>query len=196
MWWCGRGEAERGGGRQGTTVGDDDVCGRERRGQKCGRGGGTKERGRKCRHGGGHEGDRGRGADAEADTKEQGKDRSTGAEAGTDRGGSERRHGRAGGRDSMTGSKHKLIREEKRKRKRKRERKTEGWEASYIYKTRPSRQGHLKLACPASSYGMYATGHNPSPDATNPRDRVTSSDHRTCAVTGDLFQTETQAARQ
>ena len=54
--------------------------------------------------------DRGRGAGAEVDTREQGKDRSTGAEVGTGRGGSERRHGWAYGTDSMAGSKRRLVR--------------------------------------------------------------------------------------
>ena len=104
--------------------------------------------------------DRGRGAGAEADTKEQGKNRSTGVVAGTGRGGSERRHGWAGGTDSMTGSKHKLIREEKRKKERKKERSGK----AAIYKTRPCRQGHLKLTCPAPSYGTPPVIiHHPTP---------------------------------
>ena len=109
--------------------------------------------------------DRVRGAGAKAETREQGKDRSTGAEAGTGRGGSERRHGRAGETDSMTGLKHKLIREEKRKKERKKE-ESKGQENNYIQDATVSpRPSETSVS---SAVLWYATGHNPSPDATNP----------------------------
>ena len=62
----------------------------------------------------------------------------------------------------MTGSKHKLIREEKRKKERKKE-ESKGQENNYIQDAtvspRPSE---------TSVSSVYANGHNPSPDATNP----------------------------
>ena len=160
--------------------------------RSAGAGAGSKEQGRKCRHGGGHEGT-GAEVPARRRTREQGKDRSAGAEAGTGRGGSERRHGRrAGGTDSMTGSKHKLIREEKRKRKRKKDKKKQGT-GSQLYiqdatvSPRPSE---------TSVSGRPIVRHRSQSITRRPdsRGRVISGDPRVCAVTGWVYLTTAQTS--
>ena len=129
---------------------------RTRTGQERRRGGGWTRAGQKCLRGGGYGQDRGVGAEADTDrtgasarrwtrTGQErrhggghGQDRSVCAGADTDRTGVSARGRTDRTGDSMTVSKHKLIRKEKRERKQnKRER-----EHAIIYRTRLGRQDY------------------------------------------------------